>query len=514
MRCLLLLAALFTYSYFYQGGGWNQNSRFDLTRALVEQHSTQITAYADNSGDLALRGTAVYCDKAPGVSLLAVPWFTAWQAVHGPARDNNDRSLDAAAYIVTIGAVALPAALFVVVLFELLAIFAISSQVRLALCGSYAWATLAWPFSTMLYGHQVAASLGATAFLLLVKLRYGGTFAPAAPGIAPNQVAATAGAAATTQVVDAPRAGTIGHTARPIRLASTLVTVGALLSGAVVCDYTAGLFIPVLAIYAATFVRPLPRVAWVVVGAVVPALALGYYHYTSFGHPLTLPYEFSNQPPRSQGWFMGIGVPRPYAFWHLTLLPYRGLFFCAPWLLAAFPAAVLARRLRFGAERIVALTIFALFLWMNSSLVDWRAGWTFGPRYLVPAIPFLIIAMAASWAGIVRTWLTMRPWARRGVVGVTLAVLVWSFIHILIATAVNPQVAMDIRAPWSDFYWPHAWAGQFASSTQSITTDHADTTVVAWNLGQRLGLHGWLSLVPLLLVQCFTVIAALRLRRV
>ena len=27
---------LLAYSYFYQAGGWNQNSRFDLTRAIVE----------------------------------------------------------------------------------------------------------------------------------------------------------------------------------------------------------------------------------------------------------------------------------------------------------------------------------------------------------------------------------------------------------------------------------------------------------------------------------------------
>ena len=479
IRCLLLLAALFTYSYFYQGGGWNQNSRFDLTRALVEQRTTQITAYADNSGDLALRGTAVYCDKAPGVSLLAVPWFAAWQTVHGPARANNDRSLDAAAYIVTIGAVALPAAVFIVVLFELLAVFGIGVRVRLALCGCYAWATLAWPFSTMLYGHQVTAALGATAFLLLVKLRYRSVASHGDSG----------------------------------RSAPTLFTVGALLSCAVACDYTAGLFIPVFAIYAVTFVRPWPRLAWVVVGALLPAVALGYYHYCAFGSPLTLPYEFSNQPPRSQGWFMGIGVPRPYAFWHITLLPYRGLFFSAPWLLAAFPAAVLARGLRFGAERIVAITIFALFLWMNTSLVDWRAGWTFGPRYMLPALPFLVIALAASWAGIERIWQTLRPMHRRIVVGITIVTLAWSFIHILIATAVNPHVAMDIRAPWSDFYWPHAWAGHFAASTQSITTDAAGTAPVAWNLGQLLGLSGWLSLAPLLAVQVFTVVAALRLRR-
>jgi len=29
-------ALLVSYAYFYQAGGWNQNSRFDLAVALVE----------------------------------------------------------------------------------------------------------------------------------------------------------------------------------------------------------------------------------------------------------------------------------------------------------------------------------------------------------------------------------------------------------------------------------------------------------------------------------------------
>ncbi len=42
----LLGAVLFSsFIYFYEGGGWNQNSRFDLLRAIVERHTLQIDAY-------------------------------------------------------------------------------------------------------------------------------------------------------------------------------------------------------------------------------------------------------------------------------------------------------------------------------------------------------------------------------------------------------------------------------------------------------------------------------------
>ena len=35
--------------YFFAGGGWNQNSQFDLTRAIVERHTFAIDAYAGNT---------------------------------------------------------------------------------------------------------------------------------------------------------------------------------------------------------------------------------------------------------------------------------------------------------------------------------------------------------------------------------------------------------------------------------------------------------------------------------
>src|SRR5689334_24289818 len=66
---------LVAYAWFYQAGGWNQNSRFDLTRAIVERHTIAIDAYADDTGDKAERGGHWYTDKAPGLSLLAVPAY-------------------------------------------------------------------------------------------------------------------------------------------------------------------------------------------------------------------------------------------------------------------------------------------------------------------------------------------------------------------------------------------------------------------------------------------------------
>src|SRR3954463_7030150 len=72
-RIAVLGAALFvSYAYFYAAGGWNQNSRFALVRAVLERHTLQIDAYQLHTGDRALWEGHYYSDKAPGVSLAAL----------------------------------------------------------------------------------------------------------------------------------------------------------------------------------------------------------------------------------------------------------------------------------------------------------------------------------------------------------------------------------------------------------------------------------------------------------
>ncbi len=57
---------LVSYAYFYQGGGWNQNSRFALVRAMTERDTLQIDAYREATGDRAVWNGHFYSDKAPG----------------------------------------------------------------------------------------------------------------------------------------------------------------------------------------------------------------------------------------------------------------------------------------------------------------------------------------------------------------------------------------------------------------------------------------------------------------
>src|SRR5262245_64689993 len=69
---VMTAALVVSYAYFYQAGGWNQNSRFALVRAILERHTLQIDAYQLHTGDRALYEGHYYSDKAPGLSLAAL----------------------------------------------------------------------------------------------------------------------------------------------------------------------------------------------------------------------------------------------------------------------------------------------------------------------------------------------------------------------------------------------------------------------------------------------------------
>src|SRR5437764_14426398 len=71
----LFLLTFAVYAWFYAGAGWNQNSQFDLTRAIVERHTFAIDAYASNTGDVSFHGGHVYSNKSPALSwLAAIPY--------------------------------------------------------------------------------------------------------------------------------------------------------------------------------------------------------------------------------------------------------------------------------------------------------------------------------------------------------------------------------------------------------------------------------------------------------
>jgi hypothetical protein len=471
MRARLILVAmcLGAFAYFYQAGGWNQNVRFDLVRAIVEDGSLRIDRFHRNTGDLARRDGHYYCDKAPGVSWLGVPAYAATDAVLGTSAPTPSY-LGWASWIATVFAIAIPSAIAVGFLASLLGALGLRAPYAIAFAAAWALATLAWPYSTVFYGHQLVAAFLIIAFALLVAIRRGGA---------------------------APTAG-------------RLFAAGFFLGAAVVVEYPAALAGSAIGVYGLVVTRR--RAPWMIMGGLVPIAALLAYHHVALGGPLTLPYEFSTQPHRHMGWFMGLGAPAPEALWGILFSDYRGLFYSAPWLLLALPGALRLVRRGLAAEVIVCLVAFVLFVWLNASLVDWQGGWAMGARYLVPAIPFVVILAAG-----VALPLPLRRWARIAAWIGGVALVGYSAFLMLVGTAVKPEVPTHVKRPFQGYLLPRFYAGDLAISTQSIDMpNHPDRGPRhAWNLGQAAGLPGHASLIPLTAWLALCALALTRsLRRV
>lgn len=431
----LFALVLGAYAYFYQAGGWNQNSRFDLTRAVVERGTIAIDAFHENTGDKARRGEHWFSDKAPGLSWVAVPAYAVVHRVRPGA-------VVAGSYLATVLAVGLPSAVAALQLFAIGRGLGLPSAWSAGITLAYALGTLALPYSTVFHGHQLAAACGLSAFALVFRRRW-----PAAAGL--------------------------------------------LLGFAVCVDYTSIILAIVISSYAAARLGP-RATAWLLAGALPAAVALGVYHAAAFGHPFALPYDFVMQEHRRLGWFMGISAPDAGVTVALLLGSYRGLFYGAPWLIAGLPGLVVLYRRGHCAEAVTCAFVFATYLLLNAGLVDWHGGWAMGPRYLIPAIPFLAIGAM----GLVLAWPSGSPARRRlGLAGGGAAA--FSAAMMLMGTAVRPDVPLTIERPFQQFLIPSFRQGRVARSNHPIDGEGTSGLRAAWNLGHQVGLDRLATLAPL-----------------
>jgi 4-amino-4-deoxy-L-arabinose transferase-like glycosyltransferase len=474
-KTALLLGAVtfFSFLYFYEGGGWNQNSRFDLLRAIVERHTLQIDAYHVNTEDKARFRGHYYSDKAPGLVFLAVPFAEVVRPVFRIAGVDPDSTQGAYAlsYIVGACAVALPTALAAVCLF----------YVGLRLGGGISGASLAaivmaigtplWAYASLFWAHALVGACLIFAFAAALKLR---------------------------------------DERRDFFWA---LTVGLAAGWATVTEYPAAPASAALAFLAlwAAWNRRESRwriVGGIAVGAGICVLVLMGYLYAAFG---ALRPSYSYYDPNSfsfmqQRGYMGLTYPHPDRLLKLLFGCSRGLLFASPVLVAA-PIGLwkLWREKTDAVPASVAAGIVLYYFLFNASFYWWKSGLSFGPRYVGGCIPLLCIGLAVSWNRANRAW-------RR----VLLALTAVSVFVALMAVSTTSQLSMQDPCPIVHSTWPAFWSGHFAINRDSmLTVGEVGTSgkYGAFNVGQLLGLHGLASLIPLFVMWAVAGLLWMRIRR-
>lgn len=409
---IIFVLSIGVFSYFIQDQGWNQNSRLNLVRSIVEQNSFKIDKYHENTGDKSKREGHYYSDKAPGSSWLGV---LPYMIVYMLAEENTQDwlFLGWSLYLVTMFAIAIPSAISVSVIFYLFRMMTLPVGISTGLTMAYAFGTLTLPYSTMYFGHQLAAALLIFSFVLIFRMKLVGLF---------------------------PR--------------EQLLVIGFLLGYSFVSDYTSVIAIIILLVYGAIIIRwSLKDCTWVFLGMVFPAILLLSYNWIAFGSVLKLSYHYSVFSDRHHEFFQGLTFPDFRVLFIILFSEYRGLFFYSPWLLLAFPGfSLMLKRKDFRLEGMVCLTIFISYILFNSSFWGWHGGWAFGPRYLILSIPFLVIASGVLWLPspsigsnsnkstfVSRSLISPNP--DNKILNYTFVVMaIYSTFWMFIATMVNPQI--------------------------------------------------------------------------
>jgi hypothetical protein len=451
------LTLLCFYAYFYSGTGWNQNSRFDLTRAIVEEHTIRIDSFQKNTGDKAFYNGHYYSDKAPGLALAAVPvWAATRMGLKVTGKTTaTERALAFGLYTASLVTVALPTVLALALLCSVA--LAMGSS-RLGAAFGMLAVGLGTPMSayaTLFWGHATAGAFLILAFIAGLRLRK--------------------------------------SRSNPLLLG---LAMGAAAGWATVIEYPAGPAAALLAGYALyngwRFQRPMlgRLAAGILCGAMINIAVLALYNHLAFGSATSIGYAYNVNFPEMRAQaagFFGTTYPslkilRKVLFgWRRGLLPLAPVFIFAP-------IGLFALWKKHKPEILIISGIPLYYVLFNASFhagLYWTGGFSYGPRYLSAGIFFLVVPLSLAWTvgrRLLRVFL-----AASAAVGTVMSL-------IALSTWVMPKVA-----------WDYPIVDLTRAFMNGQIPMHDGT-----NIGIVLGLEGHASLVPLLIV---LLAASLALRK-
>jgi hypothetical protein len=453
---VLAITLILSYAYFYQAGGWNQNSRLDLVRAIVEGGTTRIDAYVDNTGDRSLVNGHAYSDKAPGQAFTAVPLAAALVALERASGGDPQAPTSVAlrGYAATLWAAGIPTVIAALSLAWSARSLGASTTGAGVAALAFGIGSPAWVYATLLWGNTLSAGSLMLAYAAALALRQ-----PCSR-------------------------------ARDMQLG---LLVGAATGWAVVSEYpsapAAAIVLGLALLHARG--RLLRVTVCAALGAGAALLVLALYNASTFGSPFFVSYAGIQGWPGMSAGIFGVTLPRRTVLQEILLGQFRGLIPLAPAVALAPIGLVLWWRKSTNRLAVAAAAgVSVYYLLFNAAFFYWDGGFTYGPRYIGAALPFMFLGLAQVWTS---GTLVVR-WLIGLLVGFGVAVTTMAISTIVLL----PE---DVSAPLMQLIVPAFLRADLAQNRQSFlqygTANPAQGLLGAWNLGQLVGLPGLASLLPL-----------------
>lgn len=425
-----------------QSVGCPQNAHYAGTRAIANG-VPYIDEWAEQTCDLVRSGDHYYAAKGPALDFWSAPWYLLLDAAGAvPADRNVGRGYPEAMvgvelrsiWQINLWAVVLPAVVLLLLVRRVAD--ALEPGTGLAVAALLGLGTLVFPFATLLFAHVPAAMLLFAGFSLLFF------------GRSPLLAGACAGLAVATDL--------------PFALPATLV-----------------------GLYAAVRTPHVRRLAEYGAGGAIGLLPVWVFGVWAFGNPLQLGYSGTPGQGKAGGWesagFFGQTLPSLHDLVAL-LASQRGLLVVTPVVaLAAVGCVTLWRRgLRAEVALLAALTAVELVWNSARHPTDFAlGGWVPGPRFLIPLLPFLVVALAPAIRRVPATVATL------GAVSVA---------TMTAATAAEPLLSNEDTRRWLE----RIVDGNFAATVLSLG-----------GIG-----HGWLAIAPFFAAVAVALVATVAGTRV
>jgi len=384
---LYALLALIVIPIFPHFVSPNEMSRWATAAALTEFHTFEITPLLPLLGGDAFEDASevdgrIYSNKAPGGTLIGLPAYALGRAMAGPP---SAATMRMTANAMRILAATVPLLLLAWAMAWAAAKSGAKPERIDVIVFVVLFATPLFAYGLLNFSHALtaAALFGAWAFLFIDRHDY---------------------------------------------------AAGALIGMATISEYPCAIAGVVLVAIAW---RRAPRI---IAGALPFAVGLAVYNKLLFGSIFALSSGNERNAQfraMAREGIFGIGLPQPATFLRLLFDPSRGLFIFAPILLIALAALPRARR-ALSREAFLGLVLVPIALIVfYAGYPNWHGGWSVGPRYLVPAIPFLLFPLVFAASSIIE-WIA---------IGASIAAVVP-------LTLTFPFPDRSFAAPWSTLALP------------------------------------------------------------
>ena len=367
LEILLFLTLLFASSYFHHPVDYdNSRTRLMMVSAMVDFHTYAIDNLQRlqlyHTIDVSSNGGKQYSNKAPGAAMIAAPVYGLIKKLV-PAKNMPLLSFWHR-YLINVFTNGLLFAIAGLVLFRLGLRW--SGDVLSALLGVFAFSfgSIAWSHSQYFSGHLMTGILFLFGFACLIHFH--------------------------------DRPGDYDTT-----FAKIIAFCGGIFTGfGFACEYTSVFLAVALFCYLLWLRPPLSLIVLFSLGVAFPLMMVFSYNYHCFGSIFSTGYQHLVLEEFVEGTakgFLGIGLPKPHSLLMLLFSPSRGLFFLMPvFIFSLIGLGRMWRSRRFRPEMLVISAIALWYVILISGYFGWHGGWTYGPRYFVPMLPFLTLALFFS----------------------------------------------------------------------------------------------------------------------